>query len=278
MNDLVEELLLLARLDEGRPLEHGDRRPVRAARRSDRHGPHGRARLPDLAQRWLRVVTDHRRCRPPPPGDRQPPRQRANAHAAGHEHRDRSEHRRQRGRDHGQRQRAGNGAGASQLACSNASTAPIRRDRVRPVAAASACRSCTRSCRHTAARCESTRRRVRVPRHRDAPAVGNAARGWSRARRERCLVVPEPRHGDRRDGARRRGARVRVLLLVAQHRRSPTARRGGSICTTGSVVWRSPSRPPTSWPCTSTRTPESVCWPCWFPERRTIRPGPSRGA
>ena len=82
MSVLVDDLLLLARLDEGRPLE---REPVdarRGRRRGGRDGADGRARPADRASSSTRAVV-RRRPRPAAADRRQPARERPRAHAAG---------------------------------------------------------------------------------------------------------------------------------------------------------------------------------------------------
>ena len=84
MTALVEDLLLLARLDAGRPLERGpvDLSALVVDEVSDAHvaGPDHRWRL-DLPDEP--VVVDRRR-RAPAPGAGEPARQRAHAHPARH--------------------------------------------------------------------------------------------------------------------------------------------------------------------------------------------------
>ena len=80
MGVLVDDLLLLARIDQGRPLEL---KPVdlgRAGRRSRRRPPRRRTRPP----RRVRIEgpgRGERRREPPAPGARQPARERAHAHS-----------------------------------------------------------------------------------------------------------------------------------------------------------------------------------------------------
>ena len=84
MTALVEDLLLLARLDAGRPLEHEpvDLTALVVDAVSDAHvaGPDHRWRL-DLPDEPVIVAGD---ARPPAPGAGEPARQRAHAHPARH--------------------------------------------------------------------------------------------------------------------------------------------------------------------------------------------------
>ena len=83
MSLLVDDLLLLARLDEGRPLEQraGRARRASSARRSTPRASSTPDRPVDVD---VEPATVHRRPRPAAPGDRQPVRQRPRAHAARH--------------------------------------------------------------------------------------------------------------------------------------------------------------------------------------------------
>ena len=108
MGRLVDDLLHLARLDEGRPLERG---PSTSPRSSPT--PSGDARAVDTGARRSRARTGRsarrdRRRGPAPPGDRQPRRQRPRAHAA---RRRRSRPRRRSRRSRRGRGRATDGPG-----------------------------------------------------------------------------------------------------------------------------------------------------------------------
>ena len=83
MKTLVEDLLLLARLDEGRPL---DRRAGRPRGRLRRGGAHGRRRRPGLAglPHGKRSRRGDGRRGAAAPGGGQPPGQRAGPHPRGH--------------------------------------------------------------------------------------------------------------------------------------------------------------------------------------------------
>ena len=91
MTTLVEDLLLLARLDEGQELVYSTRRPHPPRDRGGRGRPARRTR-PRLEARRRRGARRHRgRCEPPAPGRREPSRQRPHAHARrddGDRHRD----------------------------------------------------------------------------------------------------------------------------------------------------------------------------------------------
>ena len=80
MGVLVEDLLLLARLDQGRPLEH---QPVDLTRLVGRGGrrPPRRCAGPARRVRIERHRRGRRRRAPPAPGARQPARERAHPHA-----------------------------------------------------------------------------------------------------------------------------------------------------------------------------------------------------
>ena len=79
MGLLVSDLLLLARLDQGRPLEARPRRSDGARRRGGRCRACDGAR-PAARARGAAPRHGHGRCGAPPPGDRQPARERARAH------------------------------------------------------------------------------------------------------------------------------------------------------------------------------------------------------
>ncbi len=84
MTALVEDLLLLARLDSGRPLRRRARRPHPSSRRGGLGCPCARPG-PPLAVVAARVLGRGRRRRAaPPPGRHQPPDQRAQVHPRGH--------------------------------------------------------------------------------------------------------------------------------------------------------------------------------------------------
>ena len=115
MSLLVDDLLLLARLDEGRPLEREAGRARRRRPRGRRRGARRRAGPADRARR--RAGDRARRPRPAAPGRRQPARQRARAHAGRDAGRGRaSAARRRRGaRGRRPRPRPERGAGGARL-------------------------------------------------------------------------------------------------------------------------------------------------------------------
>ena len=106
MGGLVDDLLLLARLDEGRPLE---RVPVDLTALAADAVHDAAAADPDrpVALDAPRAGRGRRRPRPPHPGAREPARQRPHAHAAGHAGRRRGARRERPGRGGRGRPRSG---------------------------------------------------------------------------------------------------------------------------------------------------------------------------
>ena len=84
MTAMVEDLLLLARLDSGRPLERRHRRPVPAAGRGRLRRPRRRPRPPLAARPARGVDRGHRRRAAAAPGRDQPAHQRPQVHPGRH--------------------------------------------------------------------------------------------------------------------------------------------------------------------------------------------------
>ena len=152
MTTLVEDLLLLARLDEGQELVYGTVDLSRLAIEAV-----GDARPAGPDHNWVldvgeEPVTDRRRHRAPAPGRGEPARERPHAHAGGHD-RDR-----ERGDATGRMPSSACTTTArastrrSRPSCSSASHARTARAPARPAAPDSGCRSSARSSRRTAAR------------------------------------------------------------------------------------------------------------------------------
>ncbi len=80
MGRLVEDMLVLAKLDEQRPLDIGQARPRPAGRRRGRRCPRGVARAIDRGRRRRRTGDGERRRGPVATGDRQRRGQRARPH------------------------------------------------------------------------------------------------------------------------------------------------------------------------------------------------------
>ncbi len=152
MSGLVDDLLLLARLDAGRPLE---RQPVDLTRLAIDATSDARVAAP--SHRWLldlsRARAGARRRAEAAPGTRQPAQQRGQAHAGRPTVTRRR--RRQSGRRHGlaqrHRRRTRGTRRTAVRACSSGSSGATRPARGRRAAPALASRSWTRSPRRTAA-------------------------------------------------------------------------------------------------------------------------------
>ena len=160
MGRLVDDMLVLAKLDQHRPLERaaGRSRRPRHRRRCRRAGR--RARTRHHARRAGREGDRDRRRGPPAPGDRQRRRQRTRPHRKSRADRD---PRRSPTTDRSC-SRSTTAARVwtltSQSGSPSASSAPTRRARAIAVAAVSACRSSMPRCPRTAARSTSTARRA----------------------------------------------------------------------------------------------------------------------
>ena len=106
MGALVDDMLLLARLDQGRPLEHAAGRPHPHHARRGRRRPRGRSGSTDRFHAG-RPDRRSRRRGPAPPDPRQPVAERESPHAARHARARARQRRRGRSRDRGRRRRAG---------------------------------------------------------------------------------------------------------------------------------------------------------------------------
>ena len=146
MSSLVEDLLLLARLDAGRPLARDEVDLTRLAAGGRRRRPRRRPGPPLAARPARRAGRGARRRAAAAPGAHQPAQQRPPAHAAGHPvtvgvARGRPDER----RAHRPRRRPRAAAGAGAAPRSSGSPAATPRAPGRPAAPASASRWCRRS-------------------------------------------------------------------------------------------------------------------------------------
>ena len=191
MGVLVDDLLLLARLDQGRPLEREPRRPRDRRRRGRRGRPRDRPR-PARGARGRRRRRARGRRRPAAPGARQPARERPGAHAA--------PARRPRCGSRGRATRSCSRWPTTARACrpmhaparSSASTATTRRGRATPAAPASASRSWPRSSQAHGGHGRRRRRRRRGSEHHRAPPGRRRARRLTRRpRAARLHRMPE---------------------------------------------------------------------------------------
>ena len=187
MGLLVGDLLLLARLDQGRPLEA---KPVDLTALAGEAVDAAHAMEPGrpLALDAPAVVTVTGDARAPAPGHRQPARERARPHA-GRGRGDRA--RPPRRRERGARGRPTPGRAwtpSRRRTSSSASTAATRRARAITAARASASRSWPRSSRRTAARSRSRARPARA--RRSASRCRDRRGAWLRAPlRRRCRAA-----------------------------------------------------------------------------------------
>ena len=165
MGLLVEDLLLLARLDAQRPLEQrrvdllalaSDCRARRAVDRPEAHDHHGGLRRAGHAG-------GARRRGQAAAGDGQPGGQRAAAHPGDCWHRRAGGHQRRQRGPRGVRRGPGHARRGRRNGCSSGSTAPTRRGRGPAAAPGWDCRSSTHWCTRTAARSASPRRRTGMP-------------------------------------------------------------------------------------------------------------------
>ena len=92
MSVLVDELLLLAQLDAGRPLAQRTRRPDPAGHRRHQRRPRRRPHPPLAARTARRAGPGPRRRTPPAPGAGQPDEQRRQAHPTRHHRHRRADH------------------------------------------------------------------------------------------------------------------------------------------------------------------------------------------
>ena len=179
MSVLVEDLLLLAHLDEGRPLERGAGRARRRRRRGARDRPDARAGAADRGRRSRRSTVAGR-PRPPPPGRRQPALERPLAHAARRARSPSTLARDERLRPCSRsRTRARGWTRSSSRTSSSASTAPTPRAPARAAAPASASRSSPPS---SQAHGGERRGGVRARRGDDVPRAASARSELSRPR------------------------------------------------------------------------------------------------
>ena len=211
MGALVDDLLLLARLDQGRPVRHD---PVDLSRIVDDAVADARALEPARPINASIERRGHRGGRrgPAAPGDRQPVRQRPGPHA-GRRRRSRS----RRAMD-GESPSCGSSTtgrastSPSVRRCSTASIAPIPAARATTAAPASGCRSRRPWCRRTRVG-SGTRRR---------PAAGR--RSWSGCRCGGCRRRPRwPRNRPRLRRRRPRPAPAPLTANSQPEHGSPTA-------------------------------------------------------
>ena len=226
MGELVEELLLLAHLDEGRPLDW--RRvdlvevvvdAIAAARAVSPEWP--------ITLRVTDVVDGRRRRQPTAPGDGQPARQRAHAHATGDVDVGRGRCAGRMGHDRRRRRRTRHDRASRRLVCFerffHADPSRSRQSGGAGLGMAIVEALVAAHGGHIALDTSpgrGVRITVSLPLPTPATATAPPVRPTrSRGRADgRVVVVPDPGERHRRHGPRRRVARVRRVLLGAQHR------------------------------------------------------------